>query len=276
MSQGISRAVLASILERQAEESIGATDLLPRIRARLLDDRAKRSSRRLLVRTGRIGLALAGLTLLTAAAYAGVSRSTDLADRMWHAFRGSGQQEGEQLVGVSQTINGVRVTVDRVIYDGHAVRDRASANEPVREIVPVYVEFTVSGLPTDTAPRGGTPGPAAGSYSVRETITASDGKPLQRVGGVGLSGASDLMDRTLPPGVLQQLFAYDTSGQDIGGDGFMRLRLEVTVVGLTRAGDPATSPTSTDQPGLLRPTPHVTDPTPLAGPFILDFAVQVR
>lgn len=170
----------------------------------------------------------AAIVILTAAGYAAVS-STNLADRLWANFGNTPSQEGSHRVGLSQTIDGITITVEHAVFDGRPAKDLRG------EYVPVFVQFTASGLP----------GGDRRAYSLRESLS-SDGVELKRVGGVGLRGHSDILDRELPPGTEQTLLAYDTTGV-ASKSGSLSLRLEITVIPRADQGSQAGGP---ETPGV--------------------------
>lgn len=106
------------------------------------------------------------------------------------------------------------------------------------EYVPVFVQFTVTGLP----------GGDARAYSVGQSLS-SHGVELRPVGGVGLRGHSDILRRELPPGTEQALVAYDTTGVALES-GRLSLRLEVTVI---RLSDQDSQDGGRETPGLATP-----------------------
>lgn len=199
---------------------------------------------------------IAGLTavVLTAAGYAAVT-TTDLADHMFANFGSTAGQPGVYPIGVSQTIDGVTVTVDRAVFDGQPVEELSRPNGPTVTYVPVMVQFTVSGLSGD-----------ARAYSVGDESLSSGRLELRRVGGVGLRGQSDVLDRELPHGTEQMLYAYDTTGIAFGS-GSLHLRLEVTV---TRRGDQGSEAIGQETPGLVTP-----DAEPIEPPIRFSFEFSV-
>ncbi len=210
-------------------------------------------------RPGRLaGGLIAGLAavVLTAAGYAAVTNSS-LADRMFTNFGSTAEQAGVYPIGISETSDGVTVTVDHVVFDRQPVEELSRPNGPMVSYVPVMVQFTVTGLPTDAR------------YSIDETVT-SGGQALRRAGAVGLGGGtySEILQRELPPGTQQLLAAYDTTGL-YPESGPLLLHLEVTV---TPRGD--RSNRSDDSSNPLA--------TPVSGPsgtpirFVFDFEVQTR
>jgi len=205
--------------------------------------------------TGGI-LAAAAAVLLAAAGYAAVS-STGLIDRLWANFGDTPSEEGSHRVGLSQTIDGITVTVDHVVFDGRPTREQRGPGSVV-ESVPVFVQFTVSGLP------GGDRRP----YSLRESLS-SHGVELRPVGGVGLRGHSDILGRELPPGTEQALVAYDTTGVALES-GSLSLRLEVTVM---RQGDQNSQDRGRETPGLATPG---ADPIGLPAHFSFEFSVSAN
>lgn len=204
--------------------------------------------------TGSIAAAAAAL-LLTAVGYAAVS-SSGLADRMFGNFGDTPRHEGSHSIGLSQTIGGITVTVDHVVFDGTMIEERG-ADGSVLEYVPLMVQFTVSGLPGD-----------ARAYSVGEALSSGE-LELRRVGGVGLRGQSDVLDRDLPPGTAQMLYAYDTTGLVLESGG-LRLRLEVTVTG---RGDQGSEAIEQETPGLVTPAAVPIGP-PLR--FSFDFSIPTN
>lgn len=205
--------------------------------------------------TGSLAAGAAAL-ILTAAGYAAVTAS-GLIDRMFANFGDTPAQKDSHPIGVSQTIGGITMTVDHVVFDGTPIEER-SADGSVLEYVPVMVQFTVSGLSGD-----------ARAYAVGDESLSSGGLELRRVGGVGLRGHSDILDRELPPGTEQMLYAYDTTGIALGS-GSLHLRLEVTV---TRLGDQGSEAIGHETPGLVTPAAEPVGP-PIR--FSFEFSVPTK
>lgn len=210
-------------------------------------------------RPGRLaGGLIAGLAavVLTAAGYAAVTNSS-LADRVFANFGSTAEQAGVYPIGISETSDGVTVTVDHVVFDREPVEELSRPNGPMVSYVPVMVQFTVTGLPTDAR------------YSIDETVT-SGGQALRRAGAVGLGGGtySEILKRELPPGTQQLLAAYDTTGLS-PESGPLLLHLEVTV---TPRGDRSNQSGDSSNPLA----------TPVSGPsgtpirFVFDFEVPMR
>ncbi|MBE0608658.1 MAG: DUF4179 domain-containing protein [Dehalococcoidia bacterium] len=213
---------------------------------------AGRRARRL---AGGLIAGLAAL-VLTAAGYVAVT-NVDLADRLFANFGSTAGQSGVYPIGVSQTIDGITVTVDHVVFDGTPIEERSTAGS-VLEHVPLMVQFTVSGLSGD-----------ARAHSVGDESLSSGGLELRRIGGVGLRGQSDVLDRELPPGTEQMLYAYDTTGIAFGS-GSLHLRLAVTV---TRRGDQGSEAVGQETPGLVTPAAEPIEP-PIR--FSFEFSVPTN
>jgi hypothetical protein len=205
--------------------------------------------------TGSLVAGVAAL-VLTAAGYAAVSGS-GLVDRMFGNFGDTPSHEGSHLIGLSETIGGITVTVDHVVFDGTLTEER-STDGSVVEYVPLMVQFTVSGLSGD-----------APAYSVGEESLSSGGLELRRIGGVGLRGHSDVLARELPPGTEQMLYAYDATGM-VSESGSLPLRFEVTV---TRRGDQGSQAIGHETPGLRTPA---VEPIGTPTRFSFEFSVPTN
>lgn len=203
---------------------------------------------------------IAGLAavVLTAAGYVAVTKA-DLTDHMFANFGSTAAQPGVYPIGVSQTIDGVTVTVDHAVFDGQPVAELSRPDGPTVTYVPVMVQFTVSGQPPGTR------------YSINESVT-SFGQLLRRAGAVGLGGGaySELLQRELPSGTQQLLVAYDTTGLNLES-GSLPLHLEVTA---TPRGDRGYEGGDSSSPGFVV-TP-VSEPNGNLLRFVFDFEVPTR
>ncbi len=198
----------------------------------------------------------AAAVVLTAAGYAAVT-GTGLSDRMFANFGDTPSREGIHRVGLSQTIDGITVTVDHVVLDETPIKE-LNVSGSVVEYVPILVQFTVSGLP----------GGDRRAYSLGASLS-SDGVELKSVGGVGLRGHSDILGRGLPPGAEQTLVAYDTTGVGFES-GRLALRLEVRVV---RRADQNSQDGGHEVPGEVTPGEEAIGPPTL---FSFEFSVPAN
>ena len=216
----------------------GEVELWPRVQAR-----AKRSGRGAAstarLRWGWAGLALAGLLLLGATAYAAspvISRLLTMDDQLK-------TEDAERLgrpLNLSQTLGDVTASVQ------WAYADR-------QRVLVAYTLQTADGRRFD-------PGGA--------TLTTREGAVLHTTGGYGVAGHSDVLGVTLPPGANANIAIFDSPAGAAPGTA-LKLRLSLTAA--EYAPPSAATPvvdgnTAQAQPAVLLAT---------AGPFEFEFEVPV-
>lgn len=235
---------IARMLNEIAEDEVPATlDMWPAIRGRLTPGR---SAPRWVVATrlGWASLILVALLLLGGVAYA-------LSPAIAQVFRSflPGWQHVEeshlaQELSLSQTIDGVTVTLERAYAD---------ANE-------IIIGYSVKGA-------------AEGVRIGRVTLTDEQGRTFSEIAGAGVLGASDLLGVNLPPGEAAYLSAFDASPVE-GAPAALRLRLAMYLVRwVTVEQDGATAlPPASDDSQTIAPALTVREEV-VGGPFTFDFSV---
>lgn len=236
---------LRRILDELASREIPAdVDLWPTIRARLLNaSRARRPARP--ISRLRWALLFPVLALVMAVtAYA----MTALWGRMpfWQPVE---ENELGTALHLSQTMNGYTVTLERAYAD---------ANQ-------ILIGFTVTG-PEDR------PVMASG------TLRGPDGNVVQELVGTGLSGQSELLGLSLPPGVQAHVLAFDASGLP-ATVAELPLRFEVNLVwweepaaGGVQPQEPEGTPPA-EETDVKRVVVQPMRLNSVAGPFVFDFNV---
>ena len=215
-----------------------AVDLWPAVQARATHaGRGARSVPRL--RWGWAGLALAGLLLLGATAYAAspvISRLLTMDDQ----FKTEDAERLGQALDLSQTLGDVTATVQWAYADG-------------TRVLVGYTLRTADGRRFD-------PGGA--------TLTDSHGADLHATGGYGVVGHSDVLGVSLPPGENTNIAIFDSPA---GAVRAAALKLHLSLSAAEYAPPPDATPvvngnTAQAQPAILLAT---------AGPFEFDFEVPV-
>ncbi|NLE99494.1 MAG: DUF4179 domain-containing protein [Anaerolineales bacterium] len=240
--------VLTEIVERDVP---GSVDLWPGIRARLQPTR-RRSYRgtglRLRWPAGRLGWAFAALAaflLLSGMVYA-VGPAVSRVFRMVPSWQYVEEQGLVQDVHLSQTINGVTVTLEKVYAD---------ANQ-------ILIGYGISGLPD-------------GVIQAEVTLTDEKGTAFRELAGAGVTGTSDLLDVSLPAGEGRYVVAFDGSGVE-GAPPELELHLAMHLVRPIFVTPDAT-PVTVDGQEVESPvavealTPLTVGERTTMGPFVFDF-----
>ena len=242
------------ILQEIAEQEVPASlDLWPAIRARVQPRR--RSSRwAQLMPTTRLGWAFMALVLCLAfgaVAYAMVP----VVSRLFQQEAGLRHVEQANLVqelNLSQTVDGVTVTLERAYADANRI----------------VVGYTIKG-------------PNGQRYDARH-LTLTDAAGTVFLGTIGygvygVTGQSDILRVSLPPGEGAYVLAFDAAPVQ-GAPTKLDLRLVMEVEELVLPPDaPSPSPTLAGSPAEP-PEPMVVELLPMpmgaiVGPFIFDFSV---
>ncbi len=241
------------ILQEIAEQEIPASlDLWPAIRARVQPQR--RSSRwTQLMPATRLGWAFMALVLCLAfgaVAYAVVP----VVSRLFQQEAGLRHVEQANLVqelNLSQTVDGVTVTLERAYADANRI----------------VVGFTIK------APNGQ-------RYDAYHHLTLTDmaGTVFSATIGFGVTGQSDILQVSLPPGEGAYVLAFDAAPvQSAPAELDLRLVMELEKFVLPPAAlEPPPTP---DSPPAEPPMVVVLEPLPtpeeeaIVGPFTFDFSV---
>ena len=243
---------VVQILEGIAEDEVPATlDLWPAIRARVQPRRRSPRWAQLMPAT-RLGWAFMALVLCLAfgaVAYA----VAPVVGRLFQQEAGLQHIEQADLVqelNLSQTVDGVTVTLERAYADANRI----------------VVGYTIKG-------------PNGQRYDARRlTLTDAAGTVFSGTIGYGVTGQSDMLQVSLPPGEGAYVVAFDAAPvQGTPEELDLRLEMEVVKFALPPAAlEPSPTPES---PPAEPPMVVVLEPLPtpeeeaIVGPFTFDFSV---
>jgi hypothetical protein len=242
---------VAQILEGIAEDEVPATlDLWPDIQARVQPRRRPLPWTRLRPTT-RLGWAFLALAL--SLAFGAVTYAVaPVVGRLFQQESGLRHVEQADLVqelDLSQTVDGVTVTLERVYADANRI----------------VVGFTIKS-------------PNGQRYEARHlTLTDAAGTVFPGTLGYGVTGQSDILDVSLPPGEGAYVLAFDAAAVE-GAPEELALRLVMDVEELVLPPDaPGPSPTLAGTPAEP-PEPMVVELEPMpvgaiVGPLTFDFSV---
>lgn len=242
---------VAQILQELAEqEMLASLDLWPAIRARLQPQRHPSRWARVMPAT-RLGWAFLALTLFLA--FGAVTYAVaPIVERLFQQEAGLRHVEQANLVqelNLSQTMDGVTVTLERAYTDANRI----------------VVGFTIKG-------------PHGQRYDARHlTLTDAAGTVFSGMLGYGVTGQSDILQVSLPPGEGAYVLAFDAAPVE-GTPAELDLRLEMEVkefVLPSYAPEPPPTPIS---PPAEPPASMVVEVLPvpegaIVGPFTFDFSV---
>ncbi len=235
-------------LNEIAEDGVPASlDMWPAIKDRLQPGRpSSRPARWMPVtRLGRASLMLVALLLLGGTVYA----LTPAIGQVFRAFLPGWQYVEEshltREIGLSQTIDGVTVTLERAYAD---------ANE-------IIIGYTVTGA-------------SEAAHASHISLTDEQGRVFPEIAGAGVSGASDLLGVQLRPGEGAYVSAFDASLVE-GTPLALSLRLTMHLVRLVPAEQPAPATTLPEPTGsTVTIAPALTMQEEIVGgPFVFDFNV---
>ena len=242
---------IVEILEGIAEDAVPATlDLWPAIRTQV-QPRQRPSRWARVVPATRLGWAFLALALFLAfgaVAYA-VPPVVGQLFRQESGLRYIEQANLVQELNLSQTVDGVTVTLER----GYADANR------------VVIGFTIKG-------------PNGQRYEARHlTLTAAAGTVFPGTSHYGVTGRSDILKVSLPPGEGAYALAFDAAAVT-GAPKELELRLVMELEEFVLPPDaPSLSPTLAVSPAEP-PEPMVVELLPMpegaiVGPFTFDFSV---
>ena len=170
------------------------------------------SSWQRLVPTSRVGWAVVGLFLIATLGAVGYAISPTLGERLFSQVMGRWDQDYTAVlseeIGMSETIEGVTVTVDRAYFE----RNR------------IGIEYTATGLPQSDSefPRG------FHIFSTLKDANAPDVR-FRSAGGSGVRVDSQIEGMEVPPNTVKEVFAFDVTGAQADASG-MRLSFVVEVM----------------------------------------------
>jgi len=245
---------VAQILQELAGQEVPASlDLWPAIRAQVRPQQHPSWWTRLkpATRLGWAGLILGALLLFGGVAYA-LNPVISQVFRLFPGWQHVEEAHLAQEVNLSQTLDGVTVTLERVYAD---------ANE-------IVIGYTIKG------PNG------QRYHAYHLTLTDAAGAVFPGTVGYGMSGQSDILEASLPPGEGSYVLAFDAAAVT-GAPKELDLRLVMELEKLVLPPDaPSPSPTLAGSPAeppesmvvVLEPLP-TPDERAIVGPFAFDFSV---
>jgi len=245
---------VTQILQEIAEQEVPASlDLWPAIRARVQPRRRSPRWAQLMPNT-RLGWALLALVLflaLGAVAYAVVP----VVNRLFQQEAGLRHVEQANLVqelNLSQTMDGVTVTLERAYADANRI----------------VIGYTITG-------------PNSQRYDAWDlTLTDAAGTVFSGTIGYGVTGQSDILQVSLPPGEGADVICFDAAPVE-GAPAELDLRLVMELEEFVLLPAALEPPPTLDSPPAESPEPMVVEleplPTPeeeaIVGPFTFDFSV---
>jgi hypothetical protein len=238
---------LQEIAEQEVPEGV---DLWPAIQAQLPTSRRSSRRGRLMpaTRLGWVSLVL-GLSLAFGAVVYAVAPVLSRIFQMEAGLQHIEQADLVQALDLSQTVDEVTVTLEQAYADANRI----------------VVGLTIKG-------------PIGQRYEARHlTLTDAAGTIFPSTVGYGVSGQSDILQVSLPPGEGAYVLAFDAAIVE-GSPEALDLRLVMEVEELVLPSDaPEPSPTSAGSPAEP-PEPMVVALQPMSegtivGPFTFDFSV---
>ncbi len=201
---------------RHVADSSG--DLSPSVSRQSLADERVRSALQRLLPASRLGWVTAGLVLLTTLGAVGYVSSQTLGDKLFSQIMGDWDQdyrsELTHEVSLSETIEGITVTVDRARFDYNRIG----------------IEYTVTGLPRSHPE-------SASEFGLQaELVDARD--PSVRfpsAGGSGVRADSQIEGLEVPADTVKEVVGFDVTGARTEASG-MRLLFIVSVDEYERDG----------------------------------------
>jgi len=239
--------ILQEIAEQEVPENI---HLWPAIRARVQPRR--RSSRWAqwmpATRLSWAGLILGALLLFGGVAYALNPALSQVFRAFFPGWRHIEEARLAQELNLSQTLDGVTVTLERVYAD---------ANQ-------IIIGYTVKG-PTDQNLHVG-----------QTSLTDEQGRIFPGMAGAGVTGASDILGVQLPPGEGAHVMAFDASAVE-GTPERLHLHFTVHLVKLVPVEQSPVPPTiplpEPSEPGVIIAPAQTLGEEVVSGPFTFDFSV---
>ncbi len=233
------------ILQEIAEQGVPANmDLWPAIRTRLQSQRRipRRARWMPATRLGWAGLILGTLLLLGSVAYA-LPPVIGQVFRMLPGWQHVEERHLAQELNLSQTLDGVTVTLERVYAD---------ANE-------IIIGYTVKGLADQKI------------HLSQARLSDKQGTVFPELAGAGVTGASELLGLQLPPGEGAYVTAFDASAVK-GTPSSLHLQLTMHLAKLVPV-DQASTPPSEPSASTTVATVMTMREEKVGGPFIFDFSV---
>jgi len=242
---------VAQILEGIAEDEVPATlDLWPAIRAQVQPRRESSRRARWIPAThlGWAGLLLGALLLFGGIAYALNPALGQVLRVFFLGWQHIEETHLAQEINLSQTLDGVTVTLERVYAD---------ANE-------IVIGYTVKK-------------PAGQNLHVsRMSLTDEQGRAFSEMTGAGVAGTSELLGVQLPPGEGAYVTAFDASVVE-GKPERLHLHLTMHLVELVPVDQSPVTPTvplpEPSETGVIVAQAQPMREEVVGGPFTFDFSV---
>jgi hypothetical protein len=236
---------VTQILQEIAEQEVPANlDLWPAIRARVQPQRRSSRWAQLMPNT-RLGWAFLALVLFLALG-AVTHAVAPVVERLFQQDAGLqqvGQANLAQELNLSQTVDGVTVTLERAYADANRI----------------VVGFTIKD-------------PNGQRYDPYHHLTLTDmaGTVFSGTIGFGVTGQSDILQVSLPPGEGANVICFDAASVE-GAPAELDLRLVMEVVEALPLDAFEPPPTSDSPPA--EPPMVVVEEEAIVGPFTFDFSV---
>jgi hypothetical protein len=245
---------VAQILQELAEQEVpDNVDLWPAIRARAQSQRRSSRWAQLMpnTRLGWVFLALVLFLALGAVTHA----VAPVVERLFQQDAGLRQVEQANLVqelDLSQTVDGVTVTLERAYADANRI----------------VVGYTIKG-------------PNGQRYDARHlTLTDAAGTVFSPTIGFGVTGQSDTLQVSLPPGEGADVICFDAASVE-GAPAELDLQLVMELEKSVLPPGALELPPTSDSPPAETPMVVVLEPLPtpeeeaIVGPFTFDFSVPI-
>lgn len=240
---------VAQILAGIAEDDVPATlDLWPAIRAQVQPRRgsSRRAHRIPVTRLGWAGLLLGALLLFGGVAYALNPALGQVLRVFFPGWQHIEEAHLAQEINLSQTLDGVTVTLERVYAD---------ANQ-------IVIGYTVKGLADQNL------------HVSRMSLTDEQGRAFSEMAGAGVTGNSELLGVQLPPGEGAYVTAFDASVVE-GKPKSQHLHLTMHLVKLVtvEAVTPTVPLPEPSEPGVIVAPAQALREEIVGDPFTFDFSV---
>ena len=242
---------MTRILQEIADQKVPTSlDLWPAIRARVQP--RQRSSRRVqwmpATRLSWAALILGALLLFGGITYALNPALSQVFRAFFPGWRHIEETHLAQEVNLSQTLDGVTVTLERVYAD---------ANQ-------IVIGYTVKGLADQNLEVS------------RMSLTDEQGRAFSEMTGAGAAGTSELLGVQLPPGEAAYVTAFDASVVE-GKPERLRLHLTMHLVKLVPVDQTPVTPTvplpEPSEAGVIVALAQALREEMVSGPFTFDFSV---
>ena len=206
--------LIGDVLSTYLDRVDARRDLWPSINSRLQVEQRAGSSWQRLVTTWRLRWAAVGLALFMTLGAVGYAVGPTLGEKLFSQVMGRwGQDYKEELsheINVSETIEGISVTVERAYFDNNRIG----------------IEYTVNGLPASASEGTRRFEPQAELMDGRGPTSPRLGFPS--AGGSGVRADSQIEGMEVPPDVVKEVVGFDVTEAQVDASG-MQLRFVVSV-----------------------------------------------